>query len=274
LEKVNPYSYYEMARELIQLHGLADDVAAADALFPIANCQTRMNELLQDGAPVPLGVSKATAQAVLNALNGLWESFSVDDGEGGKKFEWPKEGVKIPSWKMNVYRHALEKFETVFSAEMSETATYFVPRRGIFYTPALVDTADETFPPDIKDDIPEKTKAEWRAAGRCLAFNLLSASGFHVARAVEGTMEAYYTTFVGQPPKEITWGKYLEDLEKADGPAEKTLAEIGQMKDDFRNPLMHPRVVLTEADAKILFGNGESLIITMAAEIKKKAGKG
>jgi hypothetical protein len=171
---------------------------------------------------------------------------------------------------MSMFRRALETFETVFSAEMGETATYFVPRKGIFYTPALVDTADESFPTDVRNDIPEKTKLEWRAAGRCLAFNLLSASGFHVARAVEGTMEAYYTAFVGTPPKEISWGKYLEDLEKVTGPAKKTLAEIAQMKDDYRNPLMHPRVVLTEPDAKILFGNGESLIITMAGEIKKE----
>jgi hypothetical protein len=39
------------------------------------------------------------------------------------------------------------------------------------------------------------------------------------------------------------------------------------MKDDYRNPIMHPRVVLTESDARMLFDNGESLIIAMAQEI-------
>ena len=47
---------------------------------------------------------------------------------------------------MYIIRKALSDFETVFAEEMKEAATYFVPRRGIFWTPALVDTADEAFP--------------------------------------------------------------------------------------------------------------------------------
>ena len=54
----------------------------------------------------------------------------------------------------------------------------------------------------------------------------------------------------------------------APAPAAKTLAELMQMKDDYRNPLMHPRVTLSETEARILFDNGESLIIAMAEEIK------
>jgi hypothetical protein len=34
---------------------------------------------------------------------------------------------------------------------------------------------------------------------------------------------------------------------------------------------MHPRVVLDEADARILYNNGESLIIAMAQKIGKAA---
>ena len=34
---------------------------------------------------------------------------------------------------------------------------------------------------------------------------------------------------------------------------------------------MHPRVVLLEADARMLFDNGESLIIAMATEMQRSA---
>jgi hypothetical protein len=275
VEKVNVYTFYDLARELRHVHALPDDVLAVTALWPIMQARMRINNLVDKGDPIPLGVSKPHAIAVQSALNSLNATYHVDDGNGGTKWEFPKDDLSIPTWKISLFRSSLETFETVFSAEMGELATYFVPRRGIFHTPALVDTADETFPAEVRSEIPEKTKVEWRAAGRCLAFSLLSASGFHVARAVEGTMEAYYRAFIGSEPKEITWGKYLEDLQAASkkpgGPTEKTLIEIAQMKDDYRNPLMHPRVVLTEPDAKILFGNGESLIIAMAGEIKKVA---
>jgi hypothetical protein len=273
VEKVNAYWFYDLARDLRAVASLPDGVDANTALMPILNARFRMGNLVTKGDPIPLGVSKASAQALLEDLEHCFGNFHIDDGEGGKKFEWPKEGQTLPPWLFLAFRSSLDKFETVFSAEMAEAATYFVPRRGIFYTPALVDTADETFPENVRDAIPEKTKLEWRSAGRCLAFALCSASGFHVARAVEGTMEAYYQALVGKGPGEITWGKYLEDLEvaakKPDGPSEKTLAGIRQMKDDYRNPLMHPRVVLSESDARMLFANGESLILGMANEIKK-----
>ena len=139
----------------------------------------------------------------------------------------------------------------------------------------MVDAADQSFPAEVAPYIPDKSKADWRAAGRCLAFNLLSASGFHVARAVEGMVEAYYQFFSGNAGETLnSWNDYVKALEKiAAGnptpcPAAKTLAELKQMKDDYRNPIMHPRVMLTEADARMLFDNGESLIIAMADEIR------
>jgi hypothetical protein len=54
-------------------------------------------------------------------------------------------------------------------------------------------------------------------------------------------------------------------------PLRKTLAELDQMREDYRNPIVHPRVVLTESDARMLFANGESLIIAMAQELAEAA---
>jgi hypothetical protein len=172
------------------------------------------------------------------------------------------------------YSKSLKKFETIFSTEMSELSTYFVPQRGIYSTAALIDSADQSFPPDIFGHVPDKAKADWRAAGRCLAFNLLSATGFHVARAVEATLEVYYQLYTGKTGPLSGWNDYIQALERVTtkgdkpAPAAKTLAELRQMKDDYRNPVMHPRVTLSETEARILFDNGESLIIAMAEEIK------
>lgn len=271
MEKVNAYTFYEMARELRQLHALADDVALSGAFGPIVGAQRRMENLLKKGDPVPLGVSKQAGIALANAVEDLWQAFFVDDGQGGMKFEWPANGKKVQSWHMSSYRTALQTFETVFSAEMTEAATYFIPRKGIFFTPALVDGADESFPAELRPHIPNKSIDDWRAAGRCLAFNLLSASGFHVARAVEGILEVYYQRMTGKTGTENGWYDYIKALESVTGPqcpSSKTLAALRQMKDDYRNPLMHPRVVLDESEARILFANGESLIMGMASEIK------
>jgi len=52
------------------------------------------------------------------------------------------------------------------------------------------------------------------------------------------------------------------------------LAELDQMRNDYRNPIMHPRVVLQYADARMLFANGESLVILMAQELKNASHTG
>jgi hypothetical protein len=113
----------------------------------------------------------------------------------------------------------------------------------------------------------------------CLAFNLLSASGFHVARAVEACLESYYQLFSGKPGETLNgWKDYIIALQKIAAktptpcPSKKTLAELDQMREDYRNPIVHPRVVLSEGDARMLFANGESLIIAMAQELAQAAG--
>ncbi len=163
----------------------------------------------------------------------------------------------------------------MFSAELRESAVYFVPSRGIFHTPDLVNSADKAFPEELRSFITEKTREDWRAAGRCLAFNLSSAAGFHIARAVEGMMEVYHQIFCPAGKKGLKhWRDYIADFESelaGDNqvmPSSRVISDLKQMKEDYRNPLMHPRVVLTDADARILLANGESVILRMAQEMQ------
>lgn len=274
MEKVNAYAFYQLSRNLRSVAGLPDDALLVSAMWVISGAETALTGLIDNGQPIPLGVSLPQAKALRDAVAYLNGQYMVDDGKGGKKWEWPKEDARFPTWMLGHYRRSLETFETVFGAEMTEAATYFIPRKGIFFTPALVDKADETFPAELAPHIPKKSLDDWRSAGRCLAFNLLSASGFHIARAVEGILEAYYQTFTGKTGTENGWHDYIKSLEKVDKepkPSTKTLAGLRQMKDDYRNPLMHPRVVLDESEARILFASGESLIMGMAREIKDAA---
>jgi hypothetical protein len=214
--------------------------------------------------------------AVGNLLN---QHYFVLDEEGKSQFHFPPpNAAPIEGWWWKHLNQLREKFETIFSAEMTEMTTYWIPRRGIYFTPALVDAADQSFPADILGMIPDKTREDWKSAGRCLAFNLLTASGFHVARAVEGTLEAYYQKFANKPGETLHgWNDYIKALDEIPrasdetAPTKKTLAELRQMKDDYRNPIAHPRVVLSESDSRMLFDNGESLIIAMAQELKLAA---
>jgi hypothetical protein len=273
VERLDQYAFYELAKALNGLVRAEDgDISPGQVLLPLIEARTLLLKL-EDESNFQLGLSKTPCRELREAIDSLMEERfeEVVDNQRRLKFPGPHTPL-IPSWRWMSISSALQKFETVFREELREAATYYVPRRGIFFTPALVDKADETFPPEVKGSIPQKTLDDWRSAGRCLAFNLLSAAGFHVARAVEGTIEAYYQFASGKPDHTLrSWHDYITELEKLKKPnglpSEKMIAEIKQMKDDYRNPIMHPRVVLTESDARMLFSNGESLIIGMAQEL-------
>lgn len=70
----------------------------------------------------------------------------------------------------------------------SHEALVRIQRIGIYHTALLVNRADEVFAPEVLDRLSERTRAEWRSAGRCLAFNLHTACGFHLLRAAESAM--------------------------------------------------------------------------------------
>lgn len=277
MERIDQFSFYRLGQTLKQLGKYSGDVRPIDCFFDVWTAQSALESLLR-GVPIPLGVSKAAAVALNAEVSRLFdEHFRSEKGIRTSSLRFPDESdATIPPYYWSIIESSLSKFETVFAAEMAETTTYFVPRRGIFFTPALVDVADESFPQHLGPVIPNKAKEEWRSAGRCLAFNLLSASGFHVARAVEGMLEVYYQTFYQQTDATLkTWGDYHDKLAKlakaeppsSPKPSQKVLDELKQMKDDYRNPIMHPRVVLKEGDARMLWDNGESLIIAMAEEL-------
>jgi hypothetical protein len=275
VERINSFSFYDIGKSFKTIEALEDDIAPMTVFWALHQSKATLNTLL-GGKPIPLGISRAKATEFLAQVESLYnENFSGVNDEGKAIIKWPDANTpKIKSWEVYWVKKALSEFETIFAEEMKETATYYVPRRGIFWTPALVDTADEAFPESLRGHVPQKTKDDWKAAGRCLAFNLLSASGFHAARAVEGTLEAYYQLFSGKAGETLNnWHDYKGALDKiaekkpTPCPNAKTLAELDQMRTDYRNPIMHPRVVLTEPDARMLFANGESLIIAMAQEI-------
>jgi hypothetical protein len=273
VERLDQYAFYELAKTLQTLIVPDDqDIIPGQVIFPLLEARRRLGFLVV-GDKFQLGISKTPCRELMNAMERLLGEHFEEVVDGQRRFKFPdKQAPAIPSWQWIEITTALQTFETVLREELREAATYYVPRRGIYFTPALVDAADETFPPEVRPQIPQKTFEDWRSAGRCLAFNLLSAAGFHVARAVEGTLESYYQAASGKPTATLkSWHDYAKELEKLKKPSglpsHKIIAEILQMKDDYRNPIMHPRVVLTESDARMLFSNGESLIIGMAQEL-------
>ncbi len=195
VERINPFTFYELSQTFAKLATLPEDTRVNTTFMEVLTAHGTALNLLQ-GKPVPLSTSRASAHALENALQGIIDRHFSSLGEGGQRqITFPPDNVVYAPWEIAGYRQVLASFETVFREEMRETATYYVPRRGIFYTPALVDSADEAFPDELGIYIPEKTRVDWKAAGRCLAFNILSASGIPCCPSCRGHNRGLLSVF-------------------------------------------------------------------------------
>jgi hypothetical protein len=159
--------------------------------------------------------------------------------------------------------------QTIVQAEWGTWAAYFVPQQGIYQTDDLIDRADFTLPAETRNKLGDEVLAEVREAGRCLAFGVPTASGFHMMRAVEAVVWSFCQTVEipdqPKPRKSQNWGVYTGYLSKSEEPdVKEVLALMQQLKDNQRNLIMHIEKVLTPNDAFRLFEEGQSAIISMA----------
>jgi hypothetical protein len=103
-------------------------------------------------------------------------------------------------------------------------------------------------------------------AGRCLAFGISTASGYHALRAVEKVLREYYESLVKKPADDIRMKQAIDELTKA-GPDRKTMAALDQLRDLHRNPIDHPEEFLESAEALELFNAATVAISKMARQI-------
>lgn len=277
MEKINPYAFYVLGTELHPLTAISSNegkIAVKSLFFPLWNADIAMDRLLS-GDLIKLDFSRSAAQTLKNRLHDMFVTHFLDD-KGDIKFPSEGEEPYIWSWQWNSITAALSTFQTIFQTEMEKATTYQVSKKGIYSTVDLVESAEEVFPAELAPFVNQKTKDDIHAAGRCLAFNLPTAAGFHAARGIEGQMELYWQTFTKKTGTCHGWQDYIDDLRKVmtagivPVPEERTVKMLELIKAHDRNPVMHPRdVILSDIDARILFSSAEGVIIAMAQEIKE-----
>jgi len=278
MERINLYEFFELGRQVHPLTDLIGDKAVNEAYFPLYEAREAVQRLL-GGNPVKLGFCGPSAVELGDAIERIWTRHFVDPRT--KEFRFPEDANSvIHSWEFHRLREAVQNFEAVFRAEMTALATYLVPKKPGQDMGDLVDRAHEMIPEEVREIVGAKVRDEIQLAGRCKAFGLYTATGYHVCRAVEAVTEVYYQLFSGKDgATRRSWDDYVKELQKIhDGdasvkPSARTMRCLLQMKDLDRNPLMHPRATLDETAASLLFDLGKVTIIVMAQEMLEATGE-
>jgi len=258
MQRVNTYTFYELGVALKDLSQLHQGQKLKEVWSSLFWAQVKLEPFINDKI-IPLTVSKASGIALLNALSDLVPlDHPLDDPDRELGYEHYTISQKV------------QEFVTVLNAELQTLNIYSVSQKGIYSTPELIEKAENIFTETVREIMPEQAKIDIRQAGRCLAFELATAAGFHILRAIEAVLVEYILELTGSHPKdsERNWGAYTRILDK-NGGDKKVCSVLDQIRELHRNPTIHPEVVLGVDEALTLLGIAQSLIVAMTKEIQK-----
>lgn len=277
VRRIDPYQFYELGIALRALHTLEGDKKVGGIVGTVLAAQRWLEQLLGDEPLIELRHCRHAAEGLLASVQFIIEQYIVDKKGRLDVEKWDN---TIPEYGFYGIRTALETFEHNFAAEMREAAVYAASQVGMYNTGDLVDRTEIHLPAELRECVNESAIFEIKSAGRCLAFGLPTASGFHILRAAESVLEDYYGMVSGKPgATQRGWHDYAEALDKlSDGddkeaPSKRVIRSVRQIKDLDRNRIMHPRAVLEEADAMILFMVATSAIAQMAMCLRDAGGQ-
>jgi hypothetical protein len=163
---------------------------------------------------------------------------------------------EIGPWDAYRVTSGLSKFENILAAEFGLAPFYLVSKKRGYDTADLIENAIVLFPQDLPAKVPEAVD-DINSAGRCIAFELPTATGFHIHRANESILHRYYdaATAGKTRPSGRNIGDYLAELKKHSAGDPKILSALKDLKDLHRNPLVHPEHSLEDIDEAIALVN-------------------
>jgi hypothetical protein len=195
--------------------------------------------------------SVKAADNLLNQLGKWWDTLP------------PNEMVIINNADQII--RGLNDLETLLKHEANNLNMFMLEDVGIYNTNKLIEYADRHLSDNALQMVDNQVKEDFRAAGRCLAFDLFTACGFHAVRALEATARVYYKQFTGKDAQEE--GKPLGGIANAfreiaddvkgnppqplpkEHPLRLVISNLDRFNHIYRKPLAHPEMVLRTRDA-------------------------
>jgi hypothetical protein len=248
--------FVELGARLEEASTIDPQARLFDAYFKVFPLRQTL-ERLSSGEHVQLSATTHDLTALQTAIDRFFRRHFQD--EQGNWRSPPEEARS--QFELSSLVSSITQFRTVLIADLRTVASFRIIGAGIFDVNLLVNCAHKALPESTRSNLPVEALEELDAAGKCLAFNLPTASGFHAMRAVERVMRTYLGHFFSQEEikRWTNWGRYIQALEKAAAtdkspkPSKEAIALLGQLKDIYRNPVIHPDRVLSPEEADTLF---------------------
>jgi hypothetical protein len=161
--------------------------------------------------------------------------------------------------------------EKLLAGELSVQPTYMIFPKRAYDIETLISDGTKLFSDDARQNFSEEEKYDIGQAARCLVFEVPTAAAFHIFRATESVICRYYEVVVGKLPdrKSRNWSVYINKLREQDADP-KVVAVLDQIRELYRNPIIHPETQLTQDEALSLIGLAETVISAMIFDLTKR----
>lgn len=258
VKQFNPYQFYNWGFSIHPLTSMNLNIGqhVKDIVWTLIGAKTAAADVFrQTVLPLPLSAAAAAE---------LWNAITVIVLEDFAKVDMERDVFPYELWPIV---NAATKFETIFAAELQNANTYSVVQKGIYNTADLIMRAEAALG-EALIAISDPAKIDFGASGRCLAFELPTACGFHTMRATESVLRQYHRLLLGLPANRRSpeMAVCIDQLTKA-GENQKLMESLDHIRGLHRNPLMHPEDFLTMDQALQLFDIAKSAITSMAKRI-------
>lgn len=165
------------------------------------------------------------------------------------------EGATLDAEEASDLNRIITELRIVIEAETSGSFAFIVTEKRIDVQKLLSDVKS-LMPVGVFEQQTDEIKYDLEQSGKCLAFELPTASAFHIIRATEGALRFYYCSIVRQNRVEpMLWGPMTTGLRSRRVPPPETiLALLDHIRKSFRNPTQHPEMIYGMDEAQNLFG--------------------
>jgi hypothetical protein len=260
----NLYALYELGRRMGALRSMlkTKQVMDSDIGSQCFLCMEGLKYLVSDAA-VPLQRSKESAVKLHGSIQAMINGDPVTDAK--QEYREP-----LNPFFTTPIKEDIDTFQIALSEELKSLPLFSVEGKGNLSTDRLVDGAADGYPASVIALLDTFTIREINEGGRCLAYAMPTACGFHILRAVEVGLKGYVLAATGTLPKlnNRNWGEYITQMTNAG--ASSDLIDLLRILKTKRNPLMHPKDSLEMEDAIGIFCICQNAIETLISDVRAK----
>ena len=232
---------YTLAGQLRPLSTISDTASNLDVYLALTEAATALESLLTSN-PLGLQASWFKGNALLTLAKEMATELMSDSSILTDRFE---------PYRLSALKAAFTTFEVTLKADLSIANLYILTTKGAYDASTLAEFGLQAFPANLLVKVPEAAN-DAKQAARCIAFDLPTAAAFHLHRANESVVHAYFKAIAPNvsPPVDQPLGAWLTALEKAKAP-EKIVSALRDIVKLHRNPVLHPQHSLDDSEEAI-----------------------